>query len=338
MLHLVTGIPGHGKTINTIDRVEILRLESNRQVFYHGINELKLDWNYFDDPSKWYELPDNCIIVIDEAQGTFPLRDHKIKVPRMCSEFETHRHKGWDIFLITQDPMFLDIHVRRLCGQHRHVERKFGVAGTVLYDNDKYWNITEYHDRQAANKTPYKYPKKLYGAYKSATQHTVKRKIPKWLYLLPIMLALIIAAVYFFISTLFGDEPVGTVGEGASIASSLLPSTLTSSSTTKYDFVTMMKPQIPNMPHTAPFYAEIYKARDFPRPQCIASGDSSRCSCLSQQGTKMDMSMRVCLDIVKNGVFNPTIEPQNQSRRYERVERQSDEVTPSTARRVNYNY
>lgn len=315
MLHLVTGLPGHGKTLNTIERIEKLRIETGRKVFYHGIPELALDWELFDSPEQWYALPHNAIIVIDECQGTFPVRPPKNEAPQKCTEFETHRHKGWDIFLITQDPRLVDHHVRRLVGHHRHIERKFGVQAATVHEWERAATIDDYHDKQASNKTVWKYPKQVYKLYKSATQHTVKKSVPKWLYLLVVLVLFVGLLLYWFINTLWGDdrfEDRPHYEETSFLPTSPLPT----SKKKELTFAQMMIPEVKGMPQSAPFYREVYKARSFPKPNCIMSGDRTRCDCYSQQVTKMRIDYRTCINIVENGLFDPTIEdPQRQQAR-----------------------
>ena len=81
MLFLRTGLPGSGKTLNTIKELDEehqvdpenpdqrLYKEPDhpdlppRTIYYHGIPELKVDklksrWVEFDHPETWYTLPD----------------------------------------------------------------------------------------------------------------------------------------------------------------------------------------------------------------------------------------------------------------------------------------
>jgi len=129
-LILRTGLPGNGKTLNTIKEVDLKAKAEGRVVYYHNVagldpSKLSAQWYEFDDPLKWYELPNDSIIVIDEAQGNesqpmFGVRDPRKPVPPHVSAFETVRHKGHEVHLITQDPRFIDVHIRRLCNLHIH--------------------------------------------------------------------------------------------------------------------------------------------------------------------------------------------------------------------------
>ncbi|MGU1756547.1 zonular occludens toxin domain-containing protein, partial [Pseudomonas aeruginosa] len=125
MIYIRTGKPGHGKTLNTIREIDEKAFAESRVVYYHNIPELKTDklkasWFEFEDPYKWFELPNDAIIVIDEAQGWFGVRDPRQKPPEHVSRFELIRHHGHEMHLVTQDPRFIDVHIRRLANGHVH--------------------------------------------------------------------------------------------------------------------------------------------------------------------------------------------------------------------------
>jgi len=136
MFVLRTGLQGHGKTLNTIKEVDQKAANEGRAVYYHNIRGfnpnaevLKAAWNEFDDPYKWYELPENSIIVIDEAQTFFRVRKQASAVPEYASALETMRHKGHELHCITQSPGLIDHHFRKLCNAHIHYVR--GHKGKV---------------------------------------------------------------------------------------------------------------------------------------------------------------------------------------------------------------
>jgi hypothetical protein len=101
MINLSTGLPGAGKTLFTIAFVKELADKEKRPVFYSGITDLALDWQEID-AEKWMDAPDGALIVIDECQRIFRPRGSAAKVPEYVSALETHRHKGLDLFLISE--------------------------------------------------------------------------------------------------------------------------------------------------------------------------------------------------------------------------------------------
>ncbi|WVA28241.1 hypothetical protein PCP40_33405 (plasmid) [Pseudomonas aeruginosa] len=56
--------------------------------------------------------------MIDEAQRVFG-NDGSRARPEKVTRFETHRHQGLDIHLITQHPSLLCTPVRKLVGKHQ---------------------------------------------------------------------------------------------------------------------------------------------------------------------------------------------------------------------------
>lgn len=153
--------------------------------------------NWFD----WVKPGD--VLLIDEVQRIWRPRGLGTKPPDMIKHLETHRHKGIDIVLISQNPMLIDQNVRRLVGRHIHVRRLFGMARAVLYDWDGC--SVDVHRTKTATTSYWSYPKDGYKLYKSSELHTKqKQKIPAWL-IVPVLAVaggLFIAPKAF--STLFG--------------------------------------------------------------------------------------------------------------------------------------
>lgn len=128
---------------------------------------------------KWFEVEDGAYIVIDECQRVFPVRNSASAVPRYVSEFETHRHHGFNVLLITQGPNLIDKHVRTLVERHVHLKRTFGLSRSLRVE----WPQCEENPqssfavRRGVTST-FKFPAKYFGAYKSATIHNQQRRVP----------------------------------------------------------------------------------------------------------------------------------------------------------------
>ena len=90
--------------------------------------------------------------------------------------FDTHRHKGYDIFLVTQHPRLIDSFIRNLVGRHLHLYRPFGLMRSQLFE----WQECCENPRVDAKPVPklWKFPRKLFGLYKSAEEHTHKTRLP----------------------------------------------------------------------------------------------------------------------------------------------------------------
>jgi Zonula occludens toxin len=197
MITLRTGLPGAGKTLFTIHdyvaRPPLGAAESFRdvdgskepiQVFASGVpfSDLglsQLPVTILDDPTRWMDCPSGSVVIIDECQRIFRSRPPGAPLPDYVAALETHRHLGIDLVFVTQDPMLLDKHVRRLVGQHFHSKRTFGLNSTTMF----FWqhccdDPSGYHEKKESTKTRRKLPKKIFPFYKSAEVHTVKRHIP----------------------------------------------------------------------------------------------------------------------------------------------------------------
>lgn len=174
-----------------------------------SLEELKrfnLHWQYFSDPSTWFNLPHPCQIVLDECQRTFPPRPNGSKVPRHVSEFETHRHLGTDIYLITQDAKLLDSNVRRLAGRHIHLVNLLGSKRVRRMEWPEASDPSDYHSVKSSVKTIINHPKQLYGVYFSALKHTHKLNIPLKVFVPFFFMFVAAYAIYFLFSNLTSDK------------------------------------------------------------------------------------------------------------------------------------
>ena len=170
------------------------------QVTVETLKQFNLDFRHFKHPALWYELPRNSIIIIDECQQTFPPRPVGSKAPQHCTEFETHRHKGWDIHLVTQDAKLLDAHVRRLAGCHIHYFNPFKSKRVTRYQADKVFDPEDFFQKKNTISSVIKRDADFYGLYWSADAHTHKLVLPKKLFFLLILPILIIFLVYYLLS------------------------------------------------------------------------------------------------------------------------------------------
>lgn len=310
MITLITGQPGAGKTLHTLWKVKALAEKEGREVFYNGISDLKLPWAELEDPTKWHELPTGAIIVLDECQRTFRTRSNGSIVPEHVAQLETHRHKGFDLFLITQHPMIIDGNVRRLVGAHIHVMRRFGGSSAVLHE----WNgVKEQCDknRKDSQSKKWNYPKEVYDYYKSAELHTHKRKIPNaviFLFLVPFILAILGYFIYDF--TRSQIEPDKSQNASAVVAMpagyKLADGNGKNKKLTTEEWLAEQQARIPGLPQTAPAYDDLTKPQQVPAPQaCVESATS--CKCYTDQATPISMDVDMCKSIVKNGIYLPHI-------------------------------
>ena len=225
MINLITGTPGAGKTLFSIDMVLTLTgqkqlitkgkkkqtQDSDRPVYYfhiNGLDEEKTGWIKMDDPHNWNQYPEGSIFVIDESHKFFP----KIgtgKLPKEIEDLSEHRHKGYDFYFITQQHMMINHHIRGLVNAHYHFERQQGWDQNTRYLWNRLGNITDYHEKKTAEKKRQRFSsvKYIYPLYKSATMHTSKKRIPFMLWVgLAFLLYLIYAGYGLYKSYFAPDE------------------------------------------------------------------------------------------------------------------------------------
>jgi len=314
MIYLFTGVPGAGKTLNAIKTVldDKTLNDGNRPVFYFGIKELTLEWSLLtdNDVRHWFDLPDGSIIIIDECQDYFSPRRAGSDVPPIVSNLNTHRHKGFDIILITQHPMLLDNAVRRVVGTHRHLDRRYGMKRITQYSWQTCINDpTNYHDKKKSDRTTFSMDKKIFGLYKSAEVHTHKTKIPKK------VIAVMGVVLFFVFVLLYGishfvskSTSPNKIAESTKVStekgSSIIGSPLSSSTDSASHDLVNYQARIEGQPWTAPVYDEIREVKTYPRPQCLINESKDTCRCYSQQATLLSVADVYCRSIVKNGYFD----------------------------------
>ncbi|MBV7581686.1 zonular occludens toxin domain-containing protein [Pseudomonas sp. PDM33] len=343
MLYIRTGKPGHGKTLNTIREVDAKAKAEGRIVYFHNVAGLKPEklegaWFEFEDPFKWYELPQDAIIVVDEAQGWFGARDPRNRPPEHITRFETMRHQGHEVHLVTQDPRYIDVHLRRLCNGHIHYWRVFKSQQLLRFESESVIEAVEKKTSfKDADKTVIKLDKKYFRVYTSTqAQHHFKFKPPKKMVL---ALAVIIGAG-FMVYRAFeryqqGAKPVeaataatqptqpGMVDQAKSMVGSLIsPSGGDAPKpVTPEQYIEQRKPRIADLPASAPVYDQLTTPVSKPRIYCLSTSDprlverrppetvkdGQSCQCYTQQATKFATSFEFCLSVARNGYFDPTL-------------------------------
>lgn len=311
MIELRTGIPGHGKTLAMVESLAKLQKrwdthpEDARPVFIHGIKDLILPHapmpvrqvqtkgmtGAFIWVPDWDLMPDGSLVIIDEAQGFFPPRSSQSTPPDYVAWLNTHRHKGFDIWITTQQPKYIDSVVRGLVGKHQHYRRMFGGMRAVVYEfdgcNDSLANLKN------AVMTYWPYPKKVFQWYKSAEIHTKQSfKLPKWL-LLPVIG--VVMGIYFIpqaVATLgsgMTGKGLGSHSETKSVTASPVVGTVAAlAATSAVPPVAVLAPSLaaPIVPDT-PFTRPVVLAA-----ACLAS--ETKCRCYINEGVRVDLADDLC--------------------------------------------
>ena len=158
--------------------------------------------------------------------------------------------------------------------------------------------------------------KKVFSLYKSATIHTqVRRKIPKQVFVLPVLLLVGLFMGYRIYSSLYVDKfkkttsneenslQVPVTGQGASATGPVAGTQFEQS-------LLNFTPSIPNIPESAPAYIKMVEVVDFPKKlACMLNESTGHCVCYTQQATVYQTDYKSCYEHVTGKYFNPYIEP-----------------------------
>lgn len=359
MLVIRTGKPGHGKTLNTIREVDQKAHAEGRVVYYHNINGLKPDqlqaqWFEFEDPEKWFELPNDSIIVVDEAQGWFGARDPRARPPEHITRFETMRHQGHEVHLVTQDPRYLDVHLRRLCNSHIHYWRVFKSAQLLRFESEvvveKVELKTSFKD---ADKKSLRLDKRYFGAYTSSNaKHHFQAKVPtKFILAICVLIGagILVYRAYERYDTektkleVTSSAPAGSMVDQVrdTVGAFIKPvgDTKTDAPESVASYIGRRVPRVPQVPSSAPIYDELTRPVSFPRLYCMSSTDPATyarefgrmahavvngtptvCQCYTQQSTRVETDFAFCMRVVENGVFDPTLPDRSTGERTQQVQ------------------
>jgi zona occludens toxin len=317
MLHLITGVPGAGKTSFTL--AEFLAIE-NRPKYatpVNGLDYAKHNIEKIDSLEEWVHLPEGSVIFCDEAQQFLRPKRKDAVSPEWVTEFETHRHRGLDFYCTTQHPMFIDIHFRRLVGEHVHYHRAYGSR---LIAQRKWQRCiddpNDYHATQEAEIKHLTLPKHIFKEYKSTTVDTHKFKVPRKL-LIALSVLLLLAGTSAYLASGFlgkaadniakSKEDKQTQGQVSPVAGQNQPTGLYGASLANADdkplTIQDFTPVLPTMPYTAPYYKDVAQPVTFPRfAGCMRSYHRALqkevCRCVTQQGSSLSVPLDQCSLVV----------------------------------------
>lgn len=342
MLTLITGMPGNGKTLRAMALIEeewkrnqddVKKGKATERQFFTNIAGATREENPDAFPfvqkmpadNDWTKLPDGSFVVYDEAHadghtpdleryGTlFPStgKPGESNDPRIRA-MSTHRHRGFDIVLITQWPSKIHHQVRSLVGKHIHMNRSMGLQAAGVYTWTRV-QVDPYDEkaREKGEEEVWSFDKSLYHRYKSSTLHTSahKFKFPKKIKnglitatTLVVMLVVFWKWMGWDVSVFFGGgESPQTEAREASPAGSP---------------VTMFRPQSSDdAASTAPLGTGVHDVlTTAPAPSLMGCVSSDRgCRCFNVDGFQIDMSTAQCNDVLSRPL------PFNIAHKFERV-------------------
>lgn len=307
MFTLVTGAPGTGKTAQLVKLLGEIQA-TGRPCYVDGIPDLTIDHTPID-ALKWHdEVPDGAAIFIAEAQRLWPPTGPSQRVlhPSLTA-LNTHRHRGIDFFVDTQHPKLLNMNVRAIVGRHI-VLRDLGILGRHWYEWTECADPSQW--RTAPIKARYRLPKKVFGVYKSASEHIKPiRRIPPALYLLALLVPALLFLVWRVYSSI-ADKHAPPVPVVAPASASPAPGRAVATQTSLPPPVTAESlleaaiPRLADQPNTAPMYDEVRRVVSMPRiggGYCIEGGS---CRCYMQRGYRAPISDAACRTWLKEPPFD----------------------------------
>lgn len=315
---LFSGLPGAGKTANLVaELLRLQKLEPDRPVFAMGINGLKegiaIDLTMEQLERWWEELPQGAIIAIDECQEDHLMPKDRGNPAAWVQKITKVRHFGMDFLLTTQHPQNMSAYVRRLVDQHVHSVRKFNTKLVERYTWGRCMDDPEKGGAQkSATKTVGTLPAEVFDLYKSASLHTMKKRIPAKVYMFVALVVMAVGAIggamYWIPRMNKKPDPAAASGGVPGQAAKVVEVDLR-----KTDYVKWMTPRVAGVPWSAPaFDGQAVKAQ--PKLYCIAD-DTGKCLCNTEQGTRYTVDVNVCRRMVaEGGVYNPFLNGEDADR------------------------
>lgn len=187
-IKLITAQPGSYKTAMMMELANKMSSEG-RPIYLCNVRGLKpaipFPYQVLDHFKDWVDTPETSVIFIDEVQEftrDVPTNCKTEDLPTWMTLLEKHRHEGKDIFIVTQHPMFIHTHVRRLTSEHIHLVRNGNVPfaakrswGFVESDPDDFQKATF---KNGCTTSIYKPNKEVFEWYESTILDTHKFKFP----------------------------------------------------------------------------------------------------------------------------------------------------------------
>lgn len=330
MITVITGTPGAGKTLYTIQKLllplvgtDIVQVVDgvttiHPRTIYTNIKGLTIEHELIDGGSEqglrdWHEwAKPGAVIVFDEVQKIWSPRANGSAVPADIQALETHRHMGVDFILITQNVMLVDRNIHALGGRHLHIRRVANMPAAIVYEWDHVNRQLLFS--KAITKSPYRYNRKVYKLYHSADLHTKQpRKMPGVLWFIVLAIGLLAWKGPDMYRGLTGQTAVATNATSSKSAqagtSSSSPAAVGSAAAgapgqPAIDDFKAWIPRVNSRPESAPAYDGLRQVKSMP----VVAGamcNSSGCKCVTHQGTNAGLTEAECRGWLENRPFDP---------------------------------
>ena len=333
MIYLVVAKPRTGKSQWAVSKM-YEHLAQGQAVFVSNFNQSdeqrqKMGVIKFDTPNDWWEkLPEGAVWFVDETQQIWGQRGKQHELPQHIKQLSLHGHRNLTIYLITQDAMQVDVHIRRNTNFTVYMTRPLGLHRANGYTFRDYQEIPNDAWRRsqtlklAESKKVFRYKAKIQDSYLSASAHDhIKPRLPKRLLILPIGVAVVGYAVWSAYTglTKTADDAPSPTGKLAAAANSAEAPAAAAPAASSWSsaapvassspaYLARVTPRVKDMPWSAPAYDQ-FQVKDYPRLFCYVV--EFECKCRTQQATPVpfDVSDAMCRDVAQNGYWDPFKEP-----------------------------
>lgn len=327
MITVITGTPGAGKTLYTIQKLLLPLLGTHvpqevdgvttlhPRTIYTNIKGLTIDHELIDGGDEqglrdWHEwAKPGAVIVFDEVQKVWSPRANGSAVPADIQALETHRHMGVDFILITQNVMLVDRNIHALGGRHLHIRRVANMPFATVYEWDHVNRQLLF--AKAITKSPYKYNKKVFKLYHSADLHTKQpRKLPGVLWFGVLAIGLMAWKGPDVYRGLTGQTSVVNASSSKPTQAGLVstaagkPGGAAAPGATAIDDSTAWIPRVRARPESAPAYDALRQVKSMPTV-AGAVCNSKGCKCVTQQGTDTGLTEAECRGWLDFTPFDP---------------------------------
>lgn len=336
MIYLWSASPGTGKTCYVVKQLIDKWLDDPKnkgRKIYHNINGLKIE-GLHKAPDDFRQCDDGSIIIYDEAQD-IEYYSVESKINTVCKELSKHRHRGFDIHFITQDPALLNKWVLKNVYMHYYLWRPAQRKNVEIYTFPRaIVSPTKADFKTAYDKKLWRFEEYYLQFYKSTVLNTSEKVGSTKKNGLLVTGFLLFCVLAYFIKPLFGIGSIFNAGQAQTQAQTE-KQTLTPSSIDNKEIVSQAPPE-PQKPidqqlqdqqlgyEQQQFARRIYLYnQDLPQDYVIRRTDpmlqvrgvvqmGNKCQVVNAYGDVMTLTLDHCKQYVGTGrVFNAI--GQNQS-------------------------
>lgn len=292
MIYLYTATPGTGKTCWVVKQLVdewIDDIDNRERQIYANINGLKIEGILpLPEGGDFRECEDGSIIIIDEPQGLEHYSSDSRGVNPVAKALSEHRHRGFDIHFITQDPSLLHKYVLKNVYLHYYLWRPaqrqmieiFTFARAIV-------SPTQTDFKNAYDKQWWRFEKRYLQYYKSTVINTSKKVGSSKRNGVIVTFLIFMAAAAYFIYPALGmnlknDKPAEAPAKSVSVEKSVAVAP---------EAVNPVAPVVQNVPPPPP--AIDYEALERQRVSSIMMV-RDKCIARNSYGQYLDLSVDEC--------------------------------------------